>query len=431
MMLMWIASPPLNAQNVTTPPGIIYFVAINIANLQSSPTPTPFEQVIKLDSSVFASHEAANLQNIEFFNADGSIIPSWLESGTTSASITTIYWLNIANGVPASSSVTVYMGFATVAANLLNSLTTGEAPQVSPSYAQYDDGATVFPILYQNFAGTATPSGWINIGTTINNGVSISNGQCIIGTSATYGSDPTQIFDAIGNMLPGQVGQVGAGYIRGTDSIYNSGGAYQAAIGTTITNNAYSADFVAGSGGFGSGYTYADTTVTTDNALHVYTIYYSESFATAWVDYAHQTSVTLRGSATMYPVGMTGDNSGSATTGPYYVMRIRSYPPSGIMPTASINGQPTSTTSNTSSPLLIEILTTLIVIAAVTAGILVWRTRRGKGSRKPSTMTEASELKAEIQRPEVAEKLQSLQKLRDEGLITKEDFDQQRKKLTG
>jgi hypothetical protein len=54
---------------------------------------------------------------------------------------------------------------------------TGIAPQWTSTYAQYDNGASVF-IYYQNFAGTSIPSGWSTNSYTnaiINNGLKINS----------------------------------------------------------------------------------------------------------------------------------------------------------------------------------------------------------------------------------------------------------------
>ena len=49
----------------------------------------------------------------------------------------------------------------------------GEAPELSPTYAQYDNGIYVFN-YYENFVGTSLPSGWTVSGVTytVNNGIS-------------------------------------------------------------------------------------------------------------------------------------------------------------------------------------------------------------------------------------------------------------------
>src|SRR5579862_927681 len=118
------------------PPGVLDYVAINVLNSQQNPTPAPFQQKIDVDSATFGKYEASNLQNIEFFTSDARIIPSWLESGASNSSKDTIYWLKLASGISANSSLTIYMGFASKLANLLNTQTTGEAPSISATYGK-------------------------------------------------------------------------------------------------------------------------------------------------------------------------------------------------------------------------------------------------------------------------------------------------------
>jgi len=126
-------------------------------NGQSSPTPAPFQQRVQVDSAIYSSYETPNLQNVEFFDSAGALIPSWLESGASNNSTNTVYWLKIAGGVGAESVITVYMGFAPETLNLFNALSTGEAPALSPAYGEYDDGGSVFNYEW-NFEGTTFPA---------------------------------------------------------------------------------------------------------------------------------------------------------------------------------------------------------------------------------------------------------------------------------
>ncbi|MBE5729864.1 hypothetical protein IHI26_00805, partial [Candidatus Parvarchaeota archaeon] len=130
-----------------------YYVPITITNSQGSATPSPFQQEVVVDSADYQNYEASNLQNVEFLYSNGQIIPSWLESGASSSSTQTIYWLKLASSIPAGSSITIYMEFAPKTTNLFNGNTIGEAPQLSPTYGEYDDGVDVFN-GYWNFAGT-------------------------------------------------------------------------------------------------------------------------------------------------------------------------------------------------------------------------------------------------------------------------------------
>jgi len=66
--------------NIKVPAGILYYVPIQIINNQAIPTPNEYQQLILVNSSAYLKYEAPNLENIEFFYANGTIIPSWLEN---------------------------------------------------------------------------------------------------------------------------------------------------------------------------------------------------------------------------------------------------------------------------------------------------------------------------------------------------------------
>lgn len=125
------------------------YVPINITNRQSIATPNPFQVMIQVDSTKNATYEAADLSNIAFTYPNGTVIPSWLASGNSNSSTYTIYWLKVGS-IPATSSMTINMTFYPTTDNVLNNETTGEAPALSSSYGQYDDGANVF-IVYADF----------------------------------------------------------------------------------------------------------------------------------------------------------------------------------------------------------------------------------------------------------------------------------------
>jgi len=153
-----IISPNMTSSGA--PAGIIYQVPVYINNTQSSATPGPFQQMVKIPIFQFSSYLFDNntTANFEFYYANNTIIPAWIESvnGTT-----IVVWLKLYS-IPASTKITIYLGFASKTTNLLSSSGTtgiGEAPQLSPTYAQYDNGASVFNI-YTNYAGTSVPSGF-------------------------------------------------------------------------------------------------------------------------------------------------------------------------------------------------------------------------------------------------------------------------------
>jgi hypothetical protein len=174
--------------------GIKYWARITLFNVEPENVPGQFEQMLTIDSSRYSSVEAPNLQNVEFFDDHGRILRSWMESGNSDVSSRTMYWIRLPDGIPASTALDVYIGFAEKDRNLLNTTTTGEAPALSPAYARYDDGAAVF-LHYADFAGTDLPPGWYGGSTPGGRGeLRIANGVYVAhsgrgGGSVLVGSD--------------------------------------------------------------------------------------------------------------------------------------------------------------------------------------------------------------------------------------------------
>ncbi|MGP8057335.1 MAG: hypothetical protein ACLP9K_07040, partial [Nitrososphaerales archaeon] len=74
---------PSSARAATLPGYIVYSVPITLNNQESTATPSPFQQMITVNSAQFGSYEASSLQNVAFFYSNGTIVPSWLESGNS------------------------------------------------------------------------------------------------------------------------------------------------------------------------------------------------------------------------------------------------------------------------------------------------------------------------------------------------------------
>ncbi len=172
------------------PSGIIYSVPITLTNSQSSNTPAPFQQMVNITESTYSSYLTynGNFANFEYYTLSGntvSVLPAWIESSNSGKLIT---WVKLPKGIPAKSSITIYLGFASTSSNLLSSSGTtgiGEAPQLPcgstatsscSTYAEYDDGASVFN-FYDNFAGTNLNTSKWTVGGgqtyTINNGLTL------------------------------------------------------------------------------------------------------------------------------------------------------------------------------------------------------------------------------------------------------------------
>ena len=213
----------------------------------------------------------------------------------------------------------------------------GEAPQLSPTYAQYDNGASVFN-FYDNFAGTSlNTSKWsetINGGITItvNNGLTMTqtggsyNDQGIIGKTAismpaiieSYGmipQDQNTGYDmtAFGflNSLTYTVLYVAIGTANtGTGTIYvNPEGKWSSSDGTATNYNSNA------------------------RSNHVWSVWYNGATITSQMDYSNTYTNSYSSTTTVYPAFYLESNGNTGYTS--YWVRVRAYPPNGVMPSIS------------------------------------------------------------------------------------------------
>ncbi len=130
------------------PANVGTYFELLITNPYSSATPANYNQMLVLNSNSLSAYEAADLSNIEFFYANGTIVYSWLENGSTSYSTASTYWLLLYQSIPAHSSMVIFVGFAPPNHSFFTTPLgpTGEAPQLSHTYGAYDNGPVVFPL---------------------------------------------------------------------------------------------------------------------------------------------------------------------------------------------------------------------------------------------------------------------------------------------
>ena len=308
---------------------------VTVTNSQSSSTPSPFQQMVNFTSldSGWTSISTGNFgQNVEFFYYNGTVIPSWLESYTSSYAI---WWLKIA-AIPAGSSETVYVGFAPATTNLFNTVNDGEAPQLTCSnpsdtascstYAEYDNGANVFN-NYWNFAGTVLPNGWYLIGTVsvvVSNGLIAPSGP---GSGAAYNlsSSPLGILEIYNNQTSGET----AGFSNvGLDNSSLGEGLLWMELNSqpTVISSAYLFP-----GSINPLTPYEPTNIYAVTGVHYknsdVTWYYNDQ---AVQTYNSNTNQILR-SIMIYNGG--GSSGGDQISVKW--VRVRAYPPNGVMPSVS------------------------------------------------------------------------------------------------
>ena len=324
------ALPPL-PPSVVSPSQILESVPVTLTNTQPVAAVNPFQQMVVVDSSEYSQYEAPNLQNVVWYYPNGTIIPAWIESGASSSSHATVWWLRL-RGFPPHSSQTVYMGFAAANRSFLSQRgPTGEAPQLSPVYGEHDNGPIVFN-FYDNFAGTALNSIWATYGYIV---VNVDNGVTLISTNVAdnllYTNSntlPNNVYDVYWKEMPSSTSlqyqvmidmNVSAGYglVAWDDGLVNGVPSY--VVWAKYTNWSY----IAGVGAI----TYP---LPAQTSMHVSSFAYVPPHMYWSVN--DNPLIQLPGSTSVPPASY-GLKLGTTGTAVYVQwVRARSFPPNGVMP---------------------------------------------------------------------------------------------------
>jgi len=290
---------------------------ITLTNSQSGSTPALFQQMIQAPI-LFRN-------GVRFWSPTDGQLYAWLESISNG---TATIWVRIPSSIPANGTYQLYMIQDSTLP--MDGVYWGEAPQLSSSYAQYDNGASIFP-LYDNFAGTSVPSGWTVSGTvTINNGLAISGSSLSsqIATTSTYG---TSILDWYGY----------AAIPTASGAWVNLGWYFN--INTSQGNNWFTHD---GQSDYGYGYVTSSTTPTItytstpagSSPNYVFSVANDGTNAHYYLNYAIESTTYAMQGATNYIAFRNGSGSSSGGGANVFVqwVRVRDYPPNGVMPTVSL-----------------------------------------------------------------------------------------------
>lgn len=333
-------------------PAIMY-VPITISNGQNTATASPFQQMIILDSANYASYEQSGLQNIEFTTGpagSGTPLQAWIQSNASNTATHTIIWVNLTNGIGASSSTTIYLNFMPNDV-MSSSGPTGEYPSATSSYGQYDNGPKVF-LDYQNFAGTSTPSGW-NAGTcsaseSFSNGFTadgFQNGNTggntcayVVSTKALNGNLP-MVAEAYATSVTGPGNEGGGLYIAAfstADSGLSGGGGgtpngFYSGVGGAISQysgSTFSTLWDNSDSYFGRG-SYVDSPGIYESTNQPISFYYDGN-AEATSSTSYTSTLYLMSGGSFYD---GGDSNPASETIQWLL--ARAYPPNGDMPTVS------------------------------------------------------------------------------------------------
>jgi hypothetical protein len=245
-----------------------------------------------------------------------------------------IWWLKV-ESIPSGSSITVYMGFAPTSTNLFNTVNDGEAPQLSSTYAEYDDGYNIFP-FYSNFHGTSLNTSKFSIGMpggssptqlgtySVNNGLTIKvNSTQSIGVITSKQYNGYNSYFGFGIAPPTwnkgvNFEIVGSnGLIAGSPALY-----FQDGLFLVDNDNGQS----------------NQTQVDNTGALNNYLLVYNDYFIYAWFNYSHEIYLTTNAYSYVNPriLGILNSYKGNETFGPiYYYFLTAPLPPNGVIPTVS------------------------------------------------------------------------------------------------
>ena len=335
------------------------YIPITLTNSQSSATPAPFQQLISIDpSTIGSSYFSSDLGNVRFYADSAFTQPlyAWVESGNSNTSTSTNIWVNLPNGIPANSSITIYMELLSVGTEY-DGVYMGEAPQLSPTYGQYDNGASVFSLYFNgntplsnfNFEGNTGTQASVTgpTGTTINV-ISITGYASNFGfvyTAKSLSNQPI-IAESSSQQAGNQAGGTGAdngqvSIVSGTSTSCLNAISVDMGWATSYFTNDYIVN--------GSQTTDVNRQGTANTNWHYASVTYYGPSATSWSGYiAPQLYSTsggysgtvsnnpLSSSSTLY-LGLIGSvNSNDQWQTYINWMRARAYPPNGVMPTVSI-----------------------------------------------------------------------------------------------
>jgi hypothetical protein len=306
--------------------GTSYYLDITITNSQGSAVPSHFQQEIQFSPSTYALEEAPDLGNIRFYFGSKELY-SWCESGCSYTSSNAIFWVRLPQAIPPGQNMVIQMYFLPKNVEY-SGVHAGEAPQLSPTYGEYDNGASVFN-NYWNFAGTSLPSGWTASGVTytINNGATISattegTKGTFITTSSVFSAP--EILDIYGQQNYDATTYQGMGALYITSSVNSGTFFYTSGASTIYTQQTTS----------GGASTYSvPTSFGTAPLTAIYTVIANSiTTSTYQVNYGSSSSISV--DAPTYPL-QVGVLTAITAQDKITWLRTRIYPPNGVMPSVS------------------------------------------------------------------------------------------------
>jgi hypothetical protein len=341
-----VTSTPSSA--ITVPPGVIDYIPITLTNSQTAVVAGSTPVKVTVNWNTYNAYLDNPVDNFICYDSTGVILLSWLESGTANTATNAILWVKIgSSGIAANGGTyTVNLGLFALSTNNLSTGSIGEFPTATGTYAQYDNGGSVFS-FYDNFAGSSLNGQWVSWGhvsaTTVSNGLTLSTNASGNGGIVATVPSGAQVMDSYTtyNYAGANSGPfIGYGTTSGSADDQNgylywypNYGVYKFVNGTFT--------FIGGSATAPSGY-------------YVFGATFATSVQRFDADYTNYWSTT---DATFAPSSITqvGWRLNASTTIKVTWVRTRIYPPSYTMPSSSFGSVTATATYNlTNSPSSID-----------------------------------------------------------------------------
>ncbi len=172
----YIYGGSLQSQATVTPvtgTSVPYYAPVTLTN--NGPTLiNRFDVQASLPVSAYTAYESKDLGNIRFYDGARELY-SWCQSGCSSSSTNAIIWIAMDRPVPSNTVVTLQMYFLPTSVEY-DGVFAGEAPNMTSSYAEYDNGKNVFQ-FYDDFTGNSLSPIWAQMPTSANAALAVNDGM--------------------------------------------------------------------------------------------------------------------------------------------------------------------------------------------------------------------------------------------------------------
>lgn len=330
-----------------------YYLPISVTNNQGSAVPAQFQQMIEFKPSTYALEEGSNLGNIRFYFGSKELY-SWCESNcSSSAAGNAIFWVKTPQAIPPGQTMTIDMYFLPKSVQY-DGVYAGEAPQLSPTYAEYDNGANVFDLYFNgdtptsDFAtgggDTVTQERGVSFGSSTINALRFTTGSSEVVTtvdmytSASLPNNPTYYIAEASFQSDGSGTDMDWGLAQNSGTATSDNAAF---VGTQYGAAYFDENYITSGSRIVAINSQGSTTTAWRYSSFNYTS--SSSFSGYIAPQLYSTSGGYSGTVSANPIagitnlywGWWGNVGGAGAWVQFNWVRVRTYPPNGVMPSVT------------------------------------------------------------------------------------------------